>query len=147
MGRSESKFARWARGILRSGKAREELRYVVRNRTQQTEIGGRIEVAGDAARRKKGLLGRTGLDPGEGLWIVPCEAVHTFGMKFDLDLIYLDRSKRVLKVRAQVGRSRLSACFRAHSVIELPAGTIDATRTQRGDILEFEPVPAPAAGA
>ncbi|UWZ83081.1 DUF192 domain-containing protein [Occallatibacter riparius] len=110
----------------------------IRNITRQTEIGAGIEVADTAARRNKGLLGRTGLEPGEGLWIVPCEAVHTFAMKFSLDLIYLDRKRRVVKVRGDVRPGRISGAFRSHSVIELPTGAIAASQTQRGDILEFD---------
>jgi uncharacterized membrane protein (UPF0127 family) len=110
----------------------------IRNITRQTEIGAGIEIADTAARRNRGLLGRTGLEPGEGLWIVPCEAVHTFAMKFPLDLIYLDRNRRVVKIRGNVGPGRISGALRAHSVIELPTGAIAASQTQRGDILEFE---------
>ena len=103
------------------------------NLTRDTEIGSRIEVADTAARRNKGLLGRSGLNPGEGLWIVPCEAVHTFAMKFAIDLLYLDKAQRVVKVRHAVRPGRISGALRAHSVIELPAGTLAATQTQRGD--------------
>lgn len=112
----------------------------VLNTTHDTVIGDRIEVADSAARRNKGLLGRTGLETGEGLWIVPCEAVHTFAMKFALDLIYLDRKHRVVKVRQSVRPGRISGSFRAHSVIELPTGIIAATRTYPGDQLQFDPV-------
>ena len=112
----------------------------IRNITRQSEIGAGIEIADTAARRNQGLLGRTGLAPGEGLWIVPCEAVHTFAMKFSLDLIYLDRKRRVVKVRGNVRPGRISGSLRAHSVIELPCGVIAASKTQRGDILEFDPL-------
>ena len=117
------------------------------NRTRQTEIGARIAVADHGARRRKGLLGRNGLDPGEGLWIVPCEAVHTFGMRFAIDLIYLDRNKRVVKTRQSVGAARISGSLSAHSILELPPGTVSATETQRGDQIEFVSVPAASAGA
>src|SRR6185437_15911523 len=109
------------------------------NLTRHTEIASRAEVADTATTRNKGLLGRTGLPPGGGLWIVPCESVHTFFMKFPLDLVYLDRNRKVKKVRGNVGPWRLSACFSAHSILELPAGTIESTQTQRGDQLEFAP--------
>lgn len=114
----------------------------IRNLTRQTEIASCAEVADTSATRSKGLLGRTGLPPGGGLWIVPCESVHTFFMKFPLDLIYLDRKKRVKKVRGNVGPWRLSACLSAHSIIELPAGTVQNTQTHRGDQLEFAPLDA-----
>jgi hypothetical protein len=108
------------------------------NLTRNTEIGARIEIARTAARRNKGLLGRSGLNSGEGLWIVPCEAVHTFAMKFAIDLLYMDKSLRVVKVRHAVRPGRISGALRAHSVIELPAGTLAATQTQPGDQLQFD---------
>ncbi|MGB9415126.1 MAG: DUF192 domain-containing protein, partial [Acidobacteriaceae bacterium] len=83
--------------------------------------------------RRKGLLGRSGLREGEGLWIVPCESVHTIGMQFAIDLVYLDRKHRVRKVRSSVPAWRMSACLLAHSVLELPAGTIERTETMAGD--------------
>jgi len=98
-----------------------------------------MEVAGTGSKRSKGLLGRKGLEPGEALWIIPCEAVHTFWMQFDIDLVYIDRQNRVRKVRSSVPSWRLSACFLAHSVLELPAGVVLETETQPGDVLEFLP--------
>ena len=73
------------------------------------------------------------------MWIVPCEAVHTFFMQFPLDLIYLDKKHRIRKVRSNVGPWRLSACLSAHSIIELPVGVIRDSRSQPGDIVKFEP--------
>ncbi len=84
------------------------------------------------------MLKHERLDPGQGLWIAPCEAVHTFGMKFTIDIVFLDRGKKVRKVRPEVVRGRIAACLLAHSVLELPAGTIAATGTQKGDQLVFE---------
>lgn len=112
-------------------------RMVVRNTTRDTQIADNLEVAGSGPKRTKGLLGRKGLAHGEGLWIVPCEAVHTFFMKFPIDLIYLDRKQQVKKIRNSVSAWRISGCLSAHSVLELPAGTIRSTQTERGDILEF----------
>jgi uncharacterized membrane protein (UPF0127 family) len=110
------------------------------NLTRDAVVAERVEVADHAARRRKGLLGRTGLGADEGLWIVPCESVHTFGMKFPIDLIYLDRTRRVRKVRSNVGAWRISGCLSAHSVLELAAGTVLRTETKPGDRLEFYPV-------
>lgn len=115
----------------------------IRNLTRQTEIASCVEVAETAAARNKGLLGRSSLPPGGGLWIVPCESVHTFFMKFPLDLLYIDRHKKVKKVRTNVGPWRLSTCLSAHSIVELPAGTLQNTQTQRGDQLEFAPTQTP----
>lgn len=117
----------------------ENERLQVVNLTRQTVLADRLEVADHGANRRKGLLGRNGLSPGEGLWIKPCEAVHTFCMRFAIDLVYVDRKHRIRKVRSNVRPWRMSACLTAHSVIELPSGTIQATQTQAGDRLEFSP--------
>jgi hypothetical protein len=107
------------------------------NPMRRTVLATRLEVANTSAKRNKGLLGRTCLNPGEGLWIIPCEAVHTVGMKFNIDLIYLDRKHRIKKIRRNVPPWRISGCLLAHSVIELPAGTAHATQTEPGDSVEF----------
>jgi uncharacterized protein len=109
----------------------------IRNLTRNSQIADKAEIAGTGAKRSKGLLGRKGLEPGEGMWIIPCEAVHTFFMQFPIDLIYLDRSHRVKKTRSSVPAWRFSSCLSAHSVIELPAGTICESRTEKGDVLEI----------
>src|SRR5260370_12682545 len=114
-------------------------RLKVVNRTRQTVLGASIEVADHGATRRKGLLGRSGLASGEGIWIVPCESVHTFGMKFSIDLVYLDRNKKVKKVRSGVAPWRLSACLSAHSVLEFASGTVHRTQTRPADLLEFSP--------
>ena len=110
---------------------------LVVNRTRDTVLATCMEVADSAAKRNKGLLGREGLAPGGGLWICPCEAVHTFGMRFPIDLVYLDRKNHIRKLVSEVLPWRLSGCLWAHSVLELPAGTICETRTRMGDTLVF----------
>ena len=109
------------------------------NVTRRATIADRVQRAGVGRDRRKGLLGRDRLAGGEGLWIVPCEAVHTFGMRFPIDLVYLDRQHRIVKIRSNVGPGRISGCLRAHSVIELPAGTVRDTNTITGDSLAFDP--------
>ena len=68
---------------------------------------------------------------------MPCQGVHCWGMQFPIDVIYLDRRKKVRKLRREMQPWRLSVCLTAHSVLELPAGTIDQTQTERGDQLQF----------
>jgi len=109
------------------------------NVTRGTVLATRLELAGTGDTRRKGLLGRDSLAPGEGLWIAPCESVHTFFMRFAIDLVYLDRKHQVKKIRNSVGPWRVSACLLAHSVLELPAGTVSATQTERGDTVEIRP--------
>ena len=108
------------------------------NVSRRIQLATRVQLAADAGSRRKGLLGRERLAEGEGLWIVPCEAVHTFWMQFPIDLIYLDRQSRVLKTRSSVPAWRLSACLRAHSVIELAAGVVRETNTRPGDQLSLD---------
>lgn len=114
-----------------------EVRLRISNLTHPAELAHRVEVADNGAKRRKGLLGREMLPAGEGLWIVPCEAVHTLGMQFAIDLVYLDRDRRVQKVRSDVPPWRLSVCFSAHSVLELAAGSIRRSGTKPGDMLQF----------
>ena len=126
--------------FARRQRAKRDVSFRISNLTRQVELASCVEVADDGAKRRKGLLGRDQLPAGEGLWIVPCEAVHTFGMRFAIDLVYLDARMRVRKVRSSVPPWRLSACLSAHSVLELAPGTICRTQTKPGDMLECSPV-------
>ena len=114
----------------------------VSNLTRQTVLATCMKVADSGREKRKGLLGRAQLNPGEGLWILPCEAVHTFGMQFSIDLIYLDSKRRIKKLRSDVPPMRFSACLSAHSVLELVAGAIRESRTELGDRLEFSAKPS-----
>jgi uncharacterized protein len=106
--------------------------------TRNVILGEAIDVADTSPKRRTGLLKHEALAPGSGLWIVPCEAVHTFGMKFAIDVAYLSKKRTVLKIRREMPRRRMSVCLRAHSVLELPAGMLSHTGTEPGDQLEFE---------
>ena len=110
----------------------------IRIRTRGTVLATEADVADTSRKRNVGLLKHKSLPAGQGLWIVPCEGIHTFGMKFAIDVVFLDRKKKVLKVRPDMGRRRISLCLLAHSVLELPAGTALAAAVQKGDQLEFE---------
>jgi len=112
----------------------------IRNLTRNTVLATAAQVADTSKKRRTGLLKLTGLPEGGGLWISPCEAIHTIGMKFPIDVLFLDRSKKVVKVREEMGSGRLAVCLRAHSVLELPAGTSAATQTVPGDQLQFEKI-------
>jgi len=116
------------------------LKLRITNLTRNTVLGERIDVADTSAKRRTGLMKHTGLDAGEGLWIVPCESVHTFFMKFAIDLVYLGKDRKVRKVRHAVKPWRMSACLSAHSILELPAGVAERTGTLAGDELGVETV-------
>jgi uncharacterized membrane protein (UPF0127 family) len=110
----------------------------VHNPSRETMLADRALIADTSTTRKTGLLKHERLEPGEGLWIKPCEGVHTVGMKFPIDVLFLDKKRKVVKIRAAMPRWRMAACLWAHSVLELPSGTAAATKTSRGDQLEFE---------
>jgi len=110
----------------------------VHNQSRETTLADRALIADTSKTRKTGLLKHNRLESGEGLWITPCEGVHTVGMKFPIDVLFLDKKRKVVKIRAAMPRWRLAACLWAHSVLELPSGTAAATRTTAGDQLEFE---------
>ena len=90
----------------------------------------------DSASRKTGLLKHTSLADGEAMVIAPSNAVHTWFMRFDLDLVFVRRDGRVVKTRAAVKPWRMSAALRAFAVIEMRSGTLAERETLPGDILE-----------
>ncbi len=114
----------------------EKLR--VRNITRNAVLAEFATIADTSAKRRKGLLKHSSLEAGDGLWIVPCEGIHTFAMKFAIDVVFLSKSRKVRKLRHAMPKRRLAMDLPAHSVLELPAGTLAATGTQPGDQLELE---------
>ena len=88
----------------------------------------------------KGLLGRSKekFSAGNALWLVPANSIHTIGMSFPIDVAYLDKAGRVIRLYHSLPPFRVAAIkFKTHSILELPAGTLARTRTEVGDILEF----------
>ncbi len=86
----------------------------------------------------KGLLGRNSLDDGEGLLIRPCKGIHTFGMKFPIDAVFLNKNNRVIAISKNILPNRMTRIYlSASSVIELTAGTAEATAINIGDEVEF----------
>lgn len=100
-------------------------------------IAKHVRIAASSTERRKGLLGISEMDRESGLWIHPCEAIHTFGMKMAIDVIFLDRKYRIKKMRRQISPNRIAFCISASSVVELPAGTIVASGIEVNDRLEF----------
>ncbi len=111
----------------------------VYNKTREAFLGTEVSVANTYLRRLIGLLGKTKRwsRSGRGLWIVPCHAVHTIGMMFPIDLVFLNKEKQVVRVEEYVRPFRVSSVsLKAYSVLELPAHTIYRTGTREGDRLE-----------
>ncbi len=95
-------------------------------------------VANGFAARTRGLLGRSSLVD-EGLWLDPSQGVHTFGMRFPIDVVALDRDRRVIAVAARVPPWRVAGLsLRTRSVLELPAGAIALAGIVEGDFLDFQ---------
>jgi uncharacterized membrane protein (UPF0127 family) len=117
-------------------------RLVARNVTRGTALAECGRVADGAVSRLVGLLRDTQLAHGDGLWIVPCNSIHSFGMKFIFDAIFLDKQQRVVHLMREMKPWRMSPLkFAAHSVLELPAGLIAASATELGDQLEMKKEP------
>ncbi|MFQ6111685.1 MAG: DUF192 domain-containing protein [Nitrospinota bacterium] len=103
------------------------------NRSTDRRLADMVLQAGTFFERLRGLLGRSGLATGEALLLDPCRAVHTAGMRFPIDILFLDRSGRVVGVAQRVPPNRvLVAAGRTRRVLELPAGVIESTRTSVG---------------
>jgi uncharacterized protein len=110
------------------------------NRTRQMYLATALAVADTHWTRLRGLLG-LGTDDfgnGSGLWIVPCHGVHTLGMGFPIDVVYLDRALNVIDVQSEVRPWRLAPVRRnAASVLELPCHIAAETKTAVGDRIEI----------
>jgi uncharacterized protein len=115
----------------------------VYNKTRETFVATEATLADSYLRRLVGLLGKTRrwAQLGRGLWIVPSRGVHTIGMMFPIDLIFLSKEKEVVYIEEYVRPFRISAVsLKATSVLELPPHTIYRSGTQVGDRLEIAPV-------
>jgi uncharacterized membrane protein (UPF0127 family) len=110
----------------------------VRNATRDRLLGDGVGKAISPLARMRGLLGVEGLSPGEGLWICPCNSIHSLGMAFEFDALFLDGGMRVVALYRRFRKNRLSRIYwNARGVLELPEGTIERTGTEVGDELEF----------
>jgi uncharacterized membrane protein (UPF0127 family) len=108
------------------------------NSTRGIVIATSVEAALDSRTRKKGLLGRTGLDPSSALVIAPTNAVHTFGMQFPIDILFVRRNGQVVKRVISLRRRRIAAALWGYAVVELAANHPGVAGTQVGDELRIE---------
>jgi uncharacterized protein len=101
-------------------------------------VADNVAVASTRATRAVGLLSRTGLDPGEALWIVPSRGVHTWGMRFTIDIVALDERGVVVDRVSRLKPWRIRLPRRGTAgVLELPPGTLDASGTILGHRIEL----------
>ena len=114
----------------------ERQTYCVYNQTRECFLGMRVEPANTTYTRLRGMIGRMRLGFDEGIWVVPSSGVHTIGVLFPLDLIYLDEQHRVIHQIEYFPRFRIAPRrTQAASVLELPTHTIYSSQTQPGDQL------------
>lgn len=110
--------------------------YCVFNQTRESFLSLGVTRADNHLTRLKGLLGRFKLRSDEGLWIVPSWGIHTIGLLFPIDLIYLDAECRVIHLIEHLGTFRIGPIrIKSASVLELPTRTIYSSQTQIGDRL------------
>jgi uncharacterized membrane protein (UPF0127 family) len=110
----------------------------VRNARNGLLLGDRVRKTRGAREGSRGLVGRRGIERGEGLWIVGTMGVHSFGMRFPIDVAYLDGDLRIVHVIERMLPRRVGrVSLRTETVLELPAGTLAATQTRQGDAVEI----------
>jgi uncharacterized membrane protein (UPF0127 family) len=110
------------------------------NRSRHAYLATEVAVADTHWTRLRGLMGTPAASfrSGQGLWIIPCHGVHTFAMRFPIDVVYLDREKTVVHIERSLQPWRIAPVRRkAASVLELPADTLNTTGTAIGDELEI----------
>jgi uncharacterized membrane protein (UPF0127 family) len=118
--------------LLRSGAGPRQLR----NRRTGRPVAITVESAFSSADRKRGLLGRDGLPSGQAMVIAPSNLVHTFAMRFAIDILFAARDGRVLKISTAVPPRRIAGSLRAFAVIEMAAGELERADTRVGDVIE-----------
>ncbi len=118
-----------------TGKNREPRRtYIVFNETRESFLSLRVTPADTHVSRLLGLTGRLRLKSDEGIWVIPSQGIHTIGVLFPIDLIYLDAANRVVDVKESLGSFRIAPLrLKSASVLEMPVRTIYSSQTQIGD--------------
>ncbi len=112
----------------------------VENRTRDTVLGTRIRLADDLFGRLRGFLLRPAPEPGEGILLSPCQGVHMFGVRYPLDVLFIDESGRILRVYEGLRPWRWTPVHgEASYALELPPGTVRETGTRIGDALTWLP--------
>jgi hypothetical protein len=114
---------------------------VAHNATRDAVLARRVAIASSVPARLRGLLGTRSLPRGHGLLLRPCRQVHSFFMRYALDLVFVDGRGRVLLTVSDFKTNRISPHVRAaDAVLELPAGALAEVPTEPGDLLRLEPL-------
>lgn len=113
------------------------------NLTKNTWLATRVKKADSFITRIVGLLRRKNLGPEEALWLVPSKGIHTLGMKFPIDVIFLDKNNKVISLNSSLAPYRITRIhLKAHSIVELYDGMIKKSHTGVGDQLDVSLVEA-----
>ena len=120
--------------------------YRLVNRTRGVALAARVEPAFDSRTRRTGLLGRHALSADTVLAIAPSNAIHTFGMQFPIDVLFISRDGTVIKRVLALKARRISGALRAFAALEFAAGHPGVAATEVGDQLAVEAEPAPSGG-
>lgn len=106
------------------------------NKTNNSVVSEEVIFANTPLKRMKGLLGRKELKKGQALVIRPCNSIHTFFMRFSIDVLFVDKENRVIKIISCLKPFRLSPVyFNSAFTVELPVGTIQSASIKEGDTL------------
>ena len=121
---------------------------MVLNLTRNTVVAHEVRVAQNFVERMRGLIGSKPLTEGEGFFIPLCQGIHTLGMGYPIDVLYLDGEGRIIVAFKDMVPNRLgSVSFKTQSVLELPQGAINRSRSRVGDLIDLghraEPVRPP----
>ena len=109
--------------------------WILRNARHEHVVAREIETAFDRKARNRGLLGRWSLADDGALILAPCNSIHTFFMRFAIDVVFVDRDGRVRRARPSLRPWRIQAAFRAFAVIEFASGALERSDTRAGDRL------------
>jgi uncharacterized protein len=112
--------------------------WILTNTRTAQPLARAIETAFDSSRRNKGLLGRQAFAPGSALILAPCSAIHTFFMRFPIDVAFVNREGVVVSVVHALAPWRIRAAFRAFATVELPAGVLASSGTRQSDLLRLD---------
>ncbi len=111
---------------------------IITNLTRKTVIATKAVVADSIGLRIKGLLGKNQLAAGEALIIKPCNSIHTFGMRFAIDVVFIDRDNKITGIIHNLRPNRITGIYyKAYYTIELPSRALPSTLSELGDIIQI----------
>jgi uncharacterized protein len=109
------------------------------NRRNDAVVANVVKAAVDSSSRRRGLLGLDAMPDGQALIIAPCNAIHTWFMRFAIDVVFVTKRGEVIKRYDAVSPWRMAVAWRAFAVIELAAGALRTSETGKGDVVEIVP--------